>query len=335
MQLKKLLSSKKVLVVGDIILDHYIHGKVYRVSPEAPVPVVLKNESVYCLGGASNVAQNITSFGSECYLLGVTGEDEQSRVLENLLKENGVSPFIVKDPSRTTTEKTRIIGNGHQITRIDTESTDPISDDIKDEILSIFRSVIDLVHGVILQDYGKGLLTPDLIQELISISKEKGRIVLVDPKDKDFSRYSGATWIKPNLSEFKNALDIPQQIQLTKNEIYELSDKLCKEFSFNGILVTMSEEGMMAKVDDYSEYVNGDKIEVTDVSGAGDTVSAVFLLMQISNINLRDTLRMSNLAGSLVCQISGAVPIDTSQLFKGAIRRGWVLSNINGENVLI
>ncbi len=335
MQIKKLLSSKKVLVVGDIILDHYIHGKVYRVSPEAPVPVVLKNESVYCLGGASNVAQNITSFGSECYLLGVTGEDEQSRVLENLLKENRVSPFIVKDPSRTTTEKTRIIGNGHQITRIDTESTDPITDDIKDEILSIFRSVIDLVHGVIIQDYGKGLLTPELIQELISISKEKGRIVLVDPKDKDFSRYSGATWIKPNLSEFKNALDIPQQIQLTKNEIYELSDKLCKKFSFNGILVTMSEEGMMAKVDGYSEYVQGDKIEVTDVSGAGDTVSAVFLLMQISNINLRDTLRMSNLAGSLVCQISGAVPIDTSQLFEDAIRRGWVLNNIYGENVLV
>jgi rfaE bifunctional protein kinase chain/domain len=335
MELRKLLSSKKVLVVGDIILDHYIYGKVYRVSPEAPVPVVLKNQSVYCLGGASNVAQNITSFGSECYLLGITGEDQQSAILENLLKENGVSPFIVKDPSRTTTEKTRIIGNGHQITRIDAETTDPITDDIKNEILSIFRSVIVLVHGVILQDYGKGLLTPDLIQELISISKENGKTVLVDPKDKDFSRYSGATWIKPNLSEFKNALGIPQQTQLTKNEICKLSDKLSKEFSFEGILVTMSEDGMVAKTKDYWEYVDGDKIEVTDVSGAGDSVSAVFLLMQISDINLRDTLRISNLAGSLVCQISGAVPINTSQLLKEASGRGWVLTNVSGENILI
>ena len=335
MELRKLLSSKKVLVVGDIILDHYIHGKVYRVSPEAPVPVVLKNQSVYCLGGASNVAQNITSFGSECYLLGITGEDQQSTILENLLKENGISPFIVKDPSRTSTEKTRIIGNGHQITRIDTETTDPITDDIKNEILSIFRSVIGLVHGVILQDYGKGLLTPDLIQELISISKENGKTVLVDPKDKDFSRYSGATWIKPNLLEFKNALAIPQQTQLTKNDICKLSDKLSNEFSFEGILVTMSEDGMVAKTNDYWEYVDGDKIEVTDVSGAGDTVSAVFLLMQISGINLRDTLRISNLAGSLVCQISGAVPINTSQLFKEASGRGWVLTNVSGENILI
>lgn len=335
MELRKLLSSKKVLVVGDIILDHYIHGKVYRVSPEAPVPVVLKNQSVYCLGGASNVAQNITSFGSECYLLGITGDDQQSSVLENLLKKKGVSTFIVKDPSRVTTEKTRIIGNGHQITRIDSETTDPITDDIKGEILERFKSIIDLVHGVILQDYGKGLLTPDLIQELISISNENGKIVLVDPKDKDFSRYSGATWIKPNLSEFKNALDIPQQTQLSKADINSLSEGLSKQFDFSGVLVTMSESGMMARINGYSEYVDGDKIEVTDVSGAGDTVSAVFMLMQISDVSIKDTLRMSNLAGSIVCQISGAVPIDTSHLFKAVTKRGWVLSNNSDENIIV
>lgn len=335
MELRKLLSSKKVLVVGDIILDHYIHGKVYRVSPEAPVPVVLKNQSVYCLGGASNVAQNITSFGSECYLLGITGDDQQSSLLENLLKKKGVSTFIVKDPSRVTTEKTRIIGNGHQITRIDSETTNPIADDIKDEILERFKSIIGLVHGVILQDYGKGLLTPDLIKELITISNESGKIILVDPKDKDFSRYSGATWIKPNLSEFKNALDIPQQTQLSKADINSLSEELSKQFSFSGVLVTMSESGMMARINGYSEYVDGDKIEVTDVSGAGDTVSAVFMLMQISDVSIKDTLRMSNLAGSIVCQISGAVPIDTSHLFKAVTKRGWVLSNNSDENLIV
>ncbi len=111
MDIRKLLSSKKVLVVGDIILDHYVYGKVYRVSPEAPVPVVLKNRSVYCLGGAANVAQNVTSFGSECYLLGVTGNDQSSLVLDDLLKQQSISPFLVKDSSRPTTEKTRIVGS--------------------------------------------------------------------------------------------------------------------------------------------------------------------------------------------------------------------------------
>lgn len=333
MKLKKLLSSKKVLVIGDIILDHYIHGNVYRVSPEAPVPVVLKNKSIYCLGGASNVAQNITSLGAECYLIGIAGQDEQSVVLENLLKEKKVKSFIVKDPTRPTTEKTRIIGNGHQITRIDSETSSQISSSIENELLDAFRSIINLVDGVILQDYGKGLFTNNFTQEIISISKRKGKTILVDPKEKDFSKYSSATWIKPNLSEFKHALDIPQQTQLVKDQIDVLTDKLAREFGFKGVLVTMSEDGMMAKIQGHLEIVGGDKIEVTDVSGAGDTVSAVFLLMQISDINLGDTLKMANLAGSLVCQISGVVPVDLSHLLEDACKKGWKFQTNSGKNI--
>lgn len=322
MQIKKLASSKKILVVGDIILDHYIYGKVHRISPEAPVPVVLKDRSVYCLGGASNVAQNITSFGSECYLIGVTGDDGSSVVLETLMKEKKISPFIIKDVSRTTTEKMRVVGNGHQVTRIDSESTDPISEEIKCKVRDVFKSLIGLSHGVILQDYGKGLLTPDLIKDLIEISKENKKIVLVDPKDKDFSRYSGVTWIKPNLSEFKTCLDIPQTTKLDKKEISNLAGNLINDFGFEGVLVTMSEEGMLVRTPDSYESVDGDKIEVTDVSGAGDTVSAVFLLMQLAGLSLKDSLALANLSGSMVCQVSGAVSVDADSLFELALSRG-------------
>ncbi len=324
MDIRKLLSSKKVLVVGDIILDHYVYGKVYRVSPEAPVPVVLKNRSVYCLGGAANVAQNVTSFGSECYLLGVTGDDQSSLVLDDLLKQQSISPFLVKDSSRPTTEKTRIVGNGHQITRIDCEITDTISENVKEEIISQYKNLIKLVHGVILQDYGKGLFSPDLLQDLISIAQKEGKIVLVDPKEKDFSRYSGADWIKPNLLEFKNAVGVSPQEKLTEEKILEFCDLLIGSYGFGGILLTMSEDGMLARSGESYEIDGGMKIEVTDVSGAGDTVSAIFILMQICDITLENSLRVSNLGGSMVCQISGAVPINSDELIRISIKRGWL-----------
>lgn len=335
MDLKDLLSSKKILVVGDVILDHYVYGKVYRVSPEAPVPVVLKSNSTYCLGGSANVAQNISSFGSECWLLGVYGDDWGSLEIDTLLNQRNIHSLMIKDWGRPTVEKTRIIGNNHQIVRIDSETTNPLVPDIQDEVLKSFNNIIHQMDGVIIQDYGKGMLSSELIGKITDICIELGIPTLTDPKDKDFSKYAGSTWIKPNLSEFKASLNIPQPEVLDLKQTTKLMDTLMRSFGFSGVLLTLSEDGMLLKTNSDFEQVDGIQIEVTDVSGAGDTVSAVFMLLIMSGVSYEDSLRISNLAGSLVCQVSGAVPVDSSSLFKSILRNGWVIYDITGNPIMV
>jgi rfaE bifunctional protein kinase chain/domain len=335
MDLKDLLSSKKILVVGDVILDHYIYGKVYRVSPEAPVPVVLKSNSTYCLGGSANVAQNVSSFGSECWLLGVYGNDQGSVEIDNLLGEKNIHSLMITDISRPTVEKTRVIGNSHQIVRIDSETSDPLTSDIQDEVLESFNNIIHQMDGVIIQDYGKGMLSGELISKITDICTELEIPTLTDPKDRDFSKYIGSTWIKPNLSEFKSSLNIPQPEAIDLKRTTKLMDSLMDSFGFRGVLLTLSEDGMMLKTNSDFEQVDGIQIEVTDVSGAGDTVSAVFMLLLTNNVSYLDCLRISNLAGSLVCQVSGAVPVDSNNLYMTLLKNSWVITSLSGEPILI
>lgn len=335
MDLRDLLSSKKILVIGDVILDHYIYGKVYRVSPEAPVPVVLKSNSTYCLGGSANVAQNVSSFGSQCWLLGVYGDDWGSIEIDNLLREKNINSLMIKDWSRPTVEKTRVVGNNHQIVRIDSETSDPLIPAIQAEVLKAFRDVVPQMDGVIIQDYGKGMLSSDTIDEITKTCIDLGIPTLTDPKDRDFSKYTGTTWIKPNLSEFKASLNIPQPDSLDSKRTIKLMDSLMDSFGFNGVLLTLSEDGMMLKTDSDFEQVEGVQIEVTDVSGAGDTVSAVFMLLLTNQVSYLDCLRISNLAGSLVCQVSGAVPVDSNVLYTTLLKNSWVVTNRLGEPILV
>ena len=335
MDLKDLLSKNKVLVIGDVILDNYIYGKVHRISPEAPVPVVLKNKSNYCLGGSANVAQNVSSFGSTCYLIGVCGDDQSANTLSNLMEEKNIIPSLIKDPSRPTTEKTRIIGNNHQIARIDSESTLAVSADVQAEIISEFLNVIDDVDGVVIQDYGKGMLTETLLSKIFHECKERNIPTITDPKERDFTKYAGSSWIKPNLTEFKNALDVPLTSDLKLSEIESKASSMLNTFGFDGVLLTMSEMGMLLKTSNYMESVDGIKIEVTDVSGAGDTVSAVFILSLLSGVSLKDCLRISNLSGSIVCQISGAVPVDPNILLNSIASNGWSIMCDSGNLISV
>ena len=335
MDLKDLLSSKKILVVGDVILDHYIYGKVYRVSPEAPVPVVLKSNSTYCLGGSANVAQNVSSFGSECWLLGVYGDDWGSLEIDNLLNQRNIHSLMIKDWSRPTVEKTRVIGNSHQIVRIDSETSDPLIPDIQEEVLKSFNDIIHQMDGVIIQDYGKGMLSSELIRKMTDICIDLGIPTLTDPKDKDFSKYTGSTWIKPNLSEFKASLNIPQHEGVDLKRTMKLMDSLMDSFGFSGVLLTLSEDGMVLKTNSGFEQVDGIQIEVTDVSGAGDTVSAVFMLLLTNDVSYLDCLRISNVAGSLVCQVSGAVPVDSNSLYTTLLKNSWVITSRSGEPILV
>lgn len=321
MQLAKLFSNKRVLIIGDSILDRYIYGRVTRVSPEAPVPVVLKKEEKLFAGGAANVAQNVVSMGAEALLISIVGEDKNAELLEKICLNKKIQTYFFPDP-RPTTTKTRIIGNNHQITRIDEEDVTPISDFLAEQIFQSFQNLVTFVDCVILQDYGKGLLIPFLCEKIIGTCSNLGKIVLVDPKEKDLTKFSGCTIIKPNVTELKLVAGIPLEKELSIEEIKNCSISVMKKFSMQMLLVTLSERGMLLVTKNETIEEPGIKIEVSDVSGAGDTVSSIFSLCLSVNLSLRDSVKISNVAGSIVCQFSGAVPIQSTQLIS-YLRNVW------------
>ena len=335
MKLSKLLSSKRILVIGDAILDHYIYGKVYRVSPEAPVPIVLKKKSSYFLGGAANVAQNIVAFGSECSLLSVTGRDEAKEKLEILCGERKIKCFLFEDESRPTTIKTRVIGNDCQIARIDEEVTEDINHEIQNKILDLFEEIVGDYDAIILQDYGKGLLTVKLVRQIIAISKHNNKKIIVDPKNPDIIRYTNCSLLKPNLQELKNIAGLPQHLELSIDEIVKISRNKIVELGIESFLITLSERGMVYVDRDQSFYEPGIKIEVSDVSGAGDTVSAVISLCVSANVEVKDWIKLANASGSLVCKISGAAQISPESLYAFVSINNPLINLVDGTPVIV
>lgn len=322
MDFKNLFSTRKIIVVGDSILDHYVYGKVHRISPEAPVPVVLKDREEFFLGGAANVAQNITAFGARCTLLTLTGNDVERDILSQKCLEQNITPIFISDDGRPTTKKTRVLGNKHQIVRIDHEQTHGLSAELSLKVSHIFENEILNHDGVIFQDYGKGLLTRDLLGHLIHISQKNNLEILVDPKEPDLSRYQGVSFIKPNLNEFKSMLNLKIEEELEIPRIIHYAQKALCDFDYECFLITLSERGILVVKKDFWHHVPGIKVDVSDVSGAGDTVSAVFALgifagqrKPISDLELIRITEAANLAGSLVCRHLGAVPVDPVELF--------------------
>jgi len=323
MNFKELFSTQKILVVGDSILDHYVYGKVHRVSPEAPVPVVLKNKEEFFLGGAANVAQNITTFGANCTLLSLVGDDEDGKILFEKCIEKKINPIFIEEESRPTTKKTRVIGNKHQIVRIDVETTCDLLENSTSKIIEIFDEQIQFHDGVIFQDYGKGLLTNYVLASLIEIAKKYSKKILVDPKVADLGRYQGIDLIKPNLSEFKAMVNIKSEEDLEIDQIVNYAQLVMEEFDYQYFLITLSENGMLLVGRHFSHHIPGISVDVADVSGAGDTVSAVFGLGFFSgengvtsNDDLIGVAKLANLAGSLVCRHPGAVSVDAEELFE-------------------
>jgi len=323
MNFKELFSTQKILVVGDSILDHYVYGKVHRVSPEAPVPVVLKNKEEFFLGGAANVAQNITTFGANCTLLSLVGDDEDGKILFEKCIEKKINPIFIEEESRPTTKKTRVIGNKHQIVRIDVETTCDLLENSTSKIIEIFDEQIQFHDGVIFQDYGKGLLTNYVLASLIEIAKKYSKKILVDPKVADLGRYQGIDLIKPNLSEFKAMVNIKSEEDLEIDQIVNYAQLVMEEFDYQYFLITLSENGMLLVGRHFSHHIPGISVDVADVSGAGDTVSAVFGLGfflgengVLSNDDLIGVAKLANLAGSLVCRHPGAVSVDAEELFE-------------------
>jgi len=309
---------KKVLIIGDAMIDTYMWGEVNRISPEAPVPVVEVKKHENRLGGAANVALNLKALGANPILCSVIGTDERGVLFEKLMKESNLSTDgILSTNNRKTTIKTRVIAeNKHQL-RIDEEDTFPILQ--LEEFLKLTISLMDDIDVIILQDYNKGVLIPEIIEGVIATANKKGIPTIVDPKKLNFNSYKNCTIFKPNLAEIKAGM----KIDFDANNIAEIekaTSELRKKISAKGVLLTLSEKGICINSEKEFKYTPAFKRNIIDVSGAGDTVISVAALCLASNMDYTDLSMLSTLAGGIVCEEVGVVPINKEKLLKQALK---------------
>ncbi len=294
----------KILVVGDIMMDRFIWGKVSRISPEAPVPVVLVDNrdqsETFGLGGAANVANNIRSLGGEVLLCGIVGNDEMGRKIKGQLVEKRIGHRIFIEEGRQTTVKTRVFANQQQVVRIDRETIDHPRISILRELSNFVMDEIDDVKGVIISDYGKGLLTGTLIRGMIRKARRAKKFIMVDPKLRNLRFYRGATVVTPNTKEASEASRVPV---VDGSSIGKIGEKLLKELRCKALVITRGEEGM-AIFESHRKpvYVRTEAREVYDVTGAGDTVIGTLALALGSgaNVSVKEAATLANYAAGIV-----------------------------------
>lgn len=308
----------KVLIVGDVMVDKYIFGRVNRMSPEAPVPVVDADNFDARLGGAGNVALNVRAMGGIPILCSVIGKDAEADDLRELIKKAGLTDrAIVYSQKRKTTTKTRIIGNNKQIVRIDHEITSDLDTLDTYYLEEHYNRELEQADVVIMEDYNKGVLHGINIPQLIAKAKKAGVPVVVDPKKQNFDAYKGCTLFKPNLKEIKEGmgLDInPADENSLVNAVVKLEEKLENEIS----LLTLSEHGVFIHSSIETHRLPAHVRDIADVSGAGDTVISVAAMCLAMKTSLKRLAELSNLAGGLVCEHTGVVPINPDHLLQEA-----------------
>jgi len=282
----------RVLIVGDVMLDRYWFGDASRVSPEAPVPVVLVEREEARPGGAANVARNCVALGAAAQLLSVIGDDEHGRRLAALVNESGVRASFHTDASMPTTVKLRVIARQQQLIRIDFET--PPSGEVLASKLAEFEQALPACDAVILSDYGKGGLTH--IERMIALARAAGRPVLVDPKGDDYSRYHGATLVTPNRAELREVVGTWKD----EADFLRRAEALRAELALEALLVTRAEQGMSLFRADGALHIPAETREVYDVSGAGDTVIATLGVMMAAGAGLEDAMRLANRAAGIV-----------------------------------
>lgn len=310
--------NTKVLVLGDVMIDAYFYGSVSRISPEAPVPIVNLTKKEQRLGGAANVALNLKSLGAVPIICSIKGNDADGQRLKELCRENGlVIEGLINDYKRETTVKTRIIGNSHQLLRIDEEDTADIDESVEDLVYEAVNSFIDQVDVLIFQDYNKGLLTAGLIQRVIALCTSKKVPMVVDPKFNNFYEYKGVTLFKPNKKEIQQAENITDKLNL--RDIKVLASTVRQKLNANKIMTTLSEDGVIIINETETIHLPAHARKILDVSGAGDSVLSVAALCVAAGISDEITAALSNLAGGIVCEQIGVVPIDKDLLLGEAM----------------
>jgi len=312
------ISDKKVLIVGDVMLDTYVQGTVSRISPEAPISVVEEQSVTYFPGGAGNVATNLAALGAEAYVVGGVGDDDSASVLRDRLTSRGVKVSgLVTLKSRPTTTKTRIVAHSQQMLRIDRERSHPLDSSEEDAILASISGLIDKVGACVLSDYAKGILTPRVCGGIIERARSLNLPVVIDPKGKRFEKYSGATVITPNLEEAKQAISVLNgaDVELgTDEEIEIFAAKLVAHYQ-SSILVTRGAQGMsLLRAGTDAVHIPARARHVYDVTGAGDTVVALLALGLASGLPLEAAARLGNWAAGVVVSKLGTSSVTLAEL---------------------
>lgn len=317
----KSFNSQKVLIIGDVMIDAYLWGKVDRISPEAPVPVVVVNRRESRLGGAANVALNIQALGATPILCSVIGNDIKGAEFIDLLRDNQISDVgIVKSENRITTTKFRIFGNNSQMLRVDEEVSHPL--DNNDNELFI-KKVEDIIYGqkinsVIIQDYDKGVISNALLDKIVDKLNELNIPIAVDPKKRNFKLYKNVTLFKPNLKELKEGLKLENDI-LSEEELVDITNTLLDTQNFRIVLTTLSEKGVFLTCNSrengrINQLIPAHIRSIADVSGAGDTVISTAAVCLGLGLKAVEISFISNFAGGLVCEQVGVVPVDKEKL---------------------
>lgn len=312
-------SDYHVLVIGDVMLDAYLWGRVERISPEAPVPVLDCNEREHRPGGAANVVKNLLALGVKPHLCAVIGEDEKGRLLSDLLVKQGVDVSgLVEDATRPTTVKTRVIASNQHLLRVDDEVTRPVSAGIEKQLKLSIDMILatQKIDAILFEDYDKGLISGGLIRYVTALAREKSIPTLVDPKKRNFKNYKHITLYKPNYKEFvegtKQEFD-KQDIEAMETVAAQFMEKQ----HIDCLLLTLADAGIFVRHKDKSMHIPTlEKLDVADVSGAGDTVISVAAACLIAGLSYDEIARIANMAGGLVCEKPGVVSVDKEQLLK-------------------
>ena len=305
--------DRRILCVGDVMLDRYVYGVVDRISPEAPIPVLHTQRETATLGGAGNVVRNIAALGGRVHMLGVVGQDKTAEDIAQAFGElPGITAPLVPDASRPTTEKTRYVAAGQQLLRADYENAHPVTADIEDKMIAQIAEAVPSCDAMILSDYAKGVLTPRVLAEAIRLARAAGKIVIVDPKGRDFTRYAGASFLTPNRKELAEA--VGHAIK-TVEDADAAAQGLIRAASIEAMLVKLGADGVcLVRAGHPPLHIHTKAREVFDVSGAGDTVAATLALALAGGFAAEDAAELANLAGSIVVGKVGTASVSREEI---------------------
>lgn len=311
-----------VLILGDIMLDAYVWGKVERISPEAPVPVVVAQRREFRLGGAGNVVLNVAALGAKAVICSVVGRDGYGDQLLRILQENGLSDEgILQSDERITTVKERIIAGSQQVVRVDTETDRPIAEADRRALVERAKKLAETADVLIFEDYDKGVLDAETIAEVIAFANARGIPTVVDPKKRNFLHYHEATLFKPNLKELREGLNVSFDVKRPA-ELEAAVGQLKDTLRVGGTLITLSERGVFIDFREEKHHLPAHVRQIADVSGAGDTVISIAACALALGLPPRQLAALANLGGGLVCEYVGVVPVDKQLLLEEAEREG-------------
>ena len=315
-KIKQIVSNFKnanVLVVGDLILDEFIWGEVSRISPEAPVPVVWVKRESFMPGGASNVANNLRSLGANTFVAGVVGDDERGAILKGELEQKGIDTGgIFVDNTRPTTLKTRVVAHHQQVVRIDKENIDALSEAMISRVIDYTKKIIDKIDAVIIEDYGKGVITPELLKKIVPLARKAQKIISVDPKEEHLKYYKGISLITPNNHEASKAVGFQIKDEQT---LKKAGTAMLKKFKCKIALITLGENGMAVFQNNKPmKHIPTVAQEVFDVSGAGDTVISCYTLSLAAGADPVQAAHISNCAAGIVVGKVGIAVVTPDEL---------------------